>query len=734
MPVLILILVLFVLVLHLAARRSRAPSSLAPSTRRAWIVATLAIVASLAPVLLDAHLLAGPRSRLVSDASSHLSVAEDIASHGLPHGWIPTYNGGFPIGLHYPPVGWLLTAGLLRLGVHPVVAIKGLGLGALVAVPLLIFLASRLAGARAASAATGAIAIAWITPYIQFTGGWESFFVVGLLSQALVIPAVVLWVASLAMRSRVDPAPVVAALCAATHPQVFAVASVTIAGGVLATGRRELIARACRSILGGGLVALALYGPGVRTMTPPFGWPPDLGWRHVGFGPSRVLEWVVEGDLLDYRHGGAITAAWCASCVVHLLRPREPASRALLVSTLVTIVLAGSGPALARTGAFGAAVLSVFQPMRALAMMPVVATASIIGALDTIATWLAAIGEQLPPKAQRLSSLALPYTLVLVALAVVPPRASKLHNLALNLSRDLNPDACAPPIDGFAGDVVEHWLSVAPHGRIAFSTDSLHTCAATHGSELRRSEPMASSFGAGAHVGIHAVAFDSVASAAPTSAARAEALGVRTLIHTRAQRPGPPEAWQLVHRAGELEVSRRIGGTDYVGLGCIRHVLLGREKEIAAELFAMLDNHAARSTFLDDVRTLIELRPSDGPSRHEPIDAGECDETRATLRETAREPGAFEAEVDTSVDVDVVFRATAFSGWHVYDRGVELETRRVAPGFFSVRVGPGRHQLEAIVRLPSGYGVLIAAAILTVCALAVYGKTAALRARVGHPE
>jgi hypothetical protein len=291
-----LVLTLLVLVLRLAAKDTRPDENRTPASRRAWILATAAVVASLVPALLDAKLLAGSRSRLSADAASHLAIAQDIARHGLPHGWIPTSNGGFPVAIHYPPVGWLTTAGLLRLGVHPVVAIKGLGFVAMLAVPLLVLLAARLVQARPTSAAAGAIAIAWVTPYIQFTGGWDVFFLIGLLSQTLVIPAAIAWAASLTQRWRFDPAPLLAGLCAATHPQVFAVASIAIAASAVATWDRTTVGRTLRSVLGGGFVAIPLYGPGLSSMVAPFGWPPNLSWRHIGFGPERVFGWLVDGD------------------------------------------------------------------------------------------------------------------------------------------------------------------------------------------------------------------------------------------------------------------------------------------------------------------------------------------------------------------------------------------------------------------------------------------------------
>ena len=77
--------------------------------------------------------------------------------------------------------------------------------------------------------------------------------------------------------------------------------------------------------------------------------------------------------------------------------------------------------------------------------------------------------------------------------------------------------------------------------------------------------------GAGAHVGLHAIAFAQLDTSAGTvRAARAEALGIRTLVHLSLRRPEPADAWRVVQTGGDIEISERIGGTDNVGAGCVR--------------------------------------------------------------------------------------------------------------------------------------------------------------------
>ncbi|WP_437909061.1 hypothetical protein WME95_14980 [Sorangium sp. So ce327] len=718
-----LLLALGVLVLRLAELRAGAAAGPAapsqavaaapgPAPRLAWLAAAAAVAVALLPALRDAPALAGPGAALSKDTISHLAIAYDIATSGLPHGWIATNNGGFPVALHYPPVGWLLVAALIRLGVAPVVAVKGLGFAAFVGAPLVVLAAARAVGARPASAAAGAVALAWIAPYVQFAGGWPSFFLLGLLSQILVIPLVIAWAAAVIRPARFELGPALAAACAATHPQIFTVSAAVLGAAAIAAWDRRLCARVLRSLAGGGLVAAALYGPGIASMAAPFGWPAGLGWRHIGFGPERVLPWMLDGDLLDFAHAPVIGSAWIAACFLHATRLRAPASRAVLAASAVALLLSMSGGWIAGAGPLGRALLSLFQPMRALALLPLVAAAAIVSALDLAATALARIGAALAARGARRSRPALavlpaalaavlPAALALVAAVEIPARAAELHVLAEKQAALVASRRCPPPAEGFNPDLIARWLAEAPHGRASYAVeDEFATCSMMHAADLRRAVPMAFSTGAGAHVGVHAAAFLEVAPERPGSAARAEALGIRTLIHLTTQRPGPPEAWALVDRRGEVELSRRVGGTDYVGLGCVREVWRGREADLLAALFEHLEQPR---TVLDTPGELVALEAARGPIERVAVADDGCDAARASVREAPREPGAYEAIVDAEAPVDVVFRATAYSGWRVRDGGVELATRRVAPGFFAVRVGPGRHHLEAVVALPRFY-------------------------------
>src|SRR5262245_35261141 len=107
--------------------------------KRAWLAATGALLLVVLPAFREAALLASHDARLAGDTGTHLAIAQDLARAGIPHGWVATYNGGFPIAIHYPCVGWIVTALLLRAGMHPVLAIQSVGFVAVVAAPLTFF-------------------------------------------------------------------------------------------------------------------------------------------------------------------------------------------------------------------------------------------------------------------------------------------------------------------------------------------------------------------------------------------------------------------------------------------------------------------------------------------------------------------------------------------------------------------------------------------------------------------
>lgn len=720
--------ILFALFVILLTRsfvaRARGPRSLPPSSKRSYVVAACAVFVALLPAVLDAPLVMGASAKLSGDTGSHIAIAEDIVRTKLVHGWIPTYNGGFPFALHYPAVGWLVLAGLLEMGAPPITAIKGLGFLATIAVPLLCFELFRRRGLRATSAAAGAIAITWIVPYIQFTGGWEAFLVIGLISQALVMPFVVLWGLALTkkptLKTRFDLAPIFAALCAATHPQVFTAAAIVMGAAAIAFVDRHILFRVLRSIFVGGLMAVALYGPGVSALRVPFGWPPNLSWRVIGFGPDRLLPWLRDGEFLDYRQNPVVTYLWLAALFIHVLEVRRGVSRAILVATITTLGICMAGPSM------GDLLLSVAQPMRALALVPLLVAVTIAAALDALARWLAALRMRLRGVVLH-PNLLLPVAGFLLAIVEIPPRASTLHSLLVAEHRYPTHDACLPYLPGVDSSVIHRWLSTAPNvGRTAFDSLGLNGCAATEGAELGRSATMSMTYAAGAHVGMHAVAFSKLARNDVATEARAESLGVRTLVHRRGSSPTPSAAWEHLESVGNISLSRRIGGHDIVGVGCVVERLTGSEKSLFKELHERFERKTGDIP-LDHPEDLIALvhgaGGGDSPVVREHVAPDGCDTASAIVRDVPREAGAFEVEVETLTPVYVVFRATAYEGWVVRDAtngtDTELPTLRVAPGFFAARVDRGRHRLRAVVSLPRFYVFGVGGALVLTLLVAI---------------
>jgi hypothetical protein len=263
------------------------------------------------------------------------------------------------------------------------------------------------------------------------------------------------------------------------------------------------------------------------------------------------------------------------------------------------------------------------------------------------------------------------------------------------------------------------WVRGLERGRASLVVEAkpLSECPQWLGVELASTVPLGLSFGAGGHVGVLAEAFSRIRPTDPGSAARAEALGVRYLMHASEQRPVEEGKWRVRNEARGFELSERLGGTDLIGVGCVEEVWRGSYDALRRGLIADVDGEGR--TIADPTR-LVAVEQTSGPLVREPVARGACDWMGAAVSERRREPGAYEATVDAPSEVDVVIRATAFPTWVVRVDGHVTPVRTIAPGFFSVRVPPGRHEVVAVFSPPRFYvaGLVGAGGLIAALALA----------------
>jgi hypothetical protein len=152
---------------------------------------------------------------------------------------------------------------------------------------------------------------------------------------------------------------------------------------------------------------------------------------------------------------------------------------------------------------------------------------------------------------------------------------------------------------------------------------------------------------------------------------------------------------------------------------------------------ALLDGLDKNADEVLSPRDWIALVPSSDsrPLERVAVQSDGCDFQGAEVHETPREPGAYEAIVVAPHEVDVVIRASYVPEWRVQIDGRNAVIRPVAPGFFSVRVHPGTHRIDAVVSLPRGYvaSLVLAAIALTALAFArpagIFALARALRSK-----
>jgi hypothetical protein len=715
----------------LLVRRSSPRVAAAPwkgAATRAEVLAGLGVVlVASSPILGLLPWISGNPPTSWGDGMTHARVASDVARHGIPHGWVDSYLGGFPFFHHYPPVGWVATVALVKTGVAPENATSLLGGLGVLAAPICVYYAAIWCGARPANAVPGALLVGWVAPYSPFVGGYEVFFQLGLLSQALGVPFAALLAAAIFRRGRAAPAVLLAALTMAVHPQIGVAALVVVGIGAVVAFDRDVMARWLRALAAGGVMGAALYGQGIRTMRLPFGWPKNKEWLQLGFPPERLSWWIRDGDLLDQDRVPILTALTIAAVFAAILLARRPAARGAAVAVVTAILLSVSGFALASSGAIGALLLAFLQPLRMVAMVPLAAAAVLIVTFEEG-------GALLDAARARLGRTALAAVTMLLLLAL-PSRVDMLFAKRALIAYQASPSSqpCGPATPaGYDHEAIRTWLANEPRERLwyAHDTSALRACALSDGMELLVPGPIAITGGVGAHVGLQWLAFRKLDIDRAGAGARADALGIRYVL--RVEEAAVPDGFRVLQRSGSVSLLVHDAPAYGVGAGCIRETWSGSDRALRDEIERTLGAPAGADHLLDP-RALVALDVTAGPVTKTPAAEDACTLGETEIAERAREPGALEATVKTDRPVDVVFRATAFPSWRVERDGAPLgPIRMVVPGFFAVRVPAGEHHLVATASLLPGFTAIVLGGLVVVVALALLDREgiAALRRRL----
>lgn len=683
-----------------------------PRPLHVWAGAAGVLLAEL-PLYRLAPWISGVPFAFWGDTQSHARVAAELAQSGLGQGWVFSYLGGFPFGHHYPPLGWLVLAAEIRAGLAPGAAVYALGFTATLALPLALYFALVRGHVPPGFAGAGALLACWVSPYNGFVGGYETFFTVGLVSQVLALPLVIWLLSATLFGKRRWEAPLAAWLATSSHPQVTVAALIVLGVASLASGRR----RAISNVLWASGIALcagaALYGQGIAHLDLPFGWPPDMGWRQLGFPPSRLRWWFEDGDLLDLDRAPVMTSLVAAALLILVVDARRASSRALAVACATTLLLSVSGQWLREQGRIGALLLSFLQPLRVVSLIVPLAAVVLAVACARAARALAATGHG--PGARHAPTGVWLLVVAITAFAL-PSRLDYTRRIAAALREA---SSCSGPGNGGDADGRElrEWVAALSGGRLwyeAHAETQLQRCVTRYGIELASAVPIGTAASVGAHVGVLAHATQLLRPLQPGSARRAEALGIAHLLLERADTT-PLEGWSLRQQRGALQLLSQPAAI--VGAGCIERRWSGTREALREHLIQQLGEPAAADRVLDP-RVLTQIDYSSGSLTESAVSRAGCDPAGATVEDVVVRGETIRARVQSPAAVDVVFRLTAFPTWRVSIDGAAAAPALIAPGFFAVRVPAGRHELSASVELLPHYALWIAVALAATLALA----------------
>ncbi len=688
-----------------------------------WGLAAITLLVLHAPLLRE--LLARP-GLVGGDTPSHWFVAEHALRDGWAHGWVDAVSGGFPIGPHYPLSSTVAIGVPVALGVPARTAAVWVGVVALVATAFLVLRLGRGLGLTPGAALVVAALAALIAPHNCFIGGWESVLVMGLMAQVLSIPFLVLLVHAIACPGSRAGAPVTGGLLAMAHPQV-AIATLAVVGViVLVAGDRSVLVRYLRAAVAAAVVAAAVFGPGVVSLDVPFGWPPMLDKRRLGYGPTVFWQTLSAGEWFDRDRVAIATHAAFLALAWHLAMVRRRGSRLALVGVAAVLCVSLGGRMMASWGRLGELLLAFLQPLRAAALMPL-ALGLLVGLAWNDAGRFALRGYRLALRRwRRRAPLWLRRRVPAVAglaaamgfcLALYPGRRDWLTTAHARDRGDGTGPRCGAVT---ASDIaaLRTWLGALGGGRLEVS-ESLASCLNGTGALYESRAPLGRALGVGAHVGVMVAAFSAFDAGRTEAAAQAEALGIRYYLHRGDEPPSLADRdWEPTHQRAALVLSTRRGGTDLVGVGCVAERWSG--SDTALRVAVLEDLRGPRRSLMP--ASVVVLEETAGAVVRTQVDPGQCDPKKARVTAERLASGEYRAQVTTPVPVDVVFRVSAFPTWRLHVDGSDVPRSavvKVAPGFIATRVPPGTHEVLAVVSPPRFYWWGVLGAWLVVVVLAI---------------
>lgn len=700
----ILLTALVVLVVALARRRGAWRH--APSVRRRLTVTqhgVVLLVLAIANWELCSALTQAPLS--LGDLRSHAMVARALATGQARAGWVDVYGGGFPLGPHYPSVAWLVSASMIRIGVAPAQAVTWLGIASVLLAHWLVFRLAWRAGATYGAALLGAAVVSWMTFSSSFFGGRDAILVMGLLTQCFAVP-LCLGLGSAVLHGARRPWLIaLSALSIASHPQLviseMALLLVLALGMDRAARRRWGLALSTQVITGAGV-----FGRGLLTMKIPFGWPPPAEmWRVEGKTPSALEDALTTGEIFDFARTPVVTTVVACCALVLAVNLAARRARLALVGFAFAFGLACIGHPLADAGRLGVTLLSVFQPMRAVLLLPFAGAAIVVVAATEAEAWLARAG--------RFRGLVVPSLVMLLVAAVALP--AQISEAASRRERLASPPCGSTGPSGYDPARVDAALSSTTNGKLYYADSEFADCAASTDLDSSVAVPIAYPFAAGAHVGVTFYALQHASIATVGGDARAELLGVRyALVRVPDDRP-PPSGWRAISTVGDTQLWRRVHGDDVFGAACVRSVLRGSDRAMRVAVFEALDHP---DSWIWDTAGLTVLEPGQGAAELRPAPS-DCDASTTRLSgEHHDASGLFEVDVESAADFDLVLRETAYRTWQFSIDDTATDHRVVAPGFMTIRVPKGRHHVVAAVKIDVLYCMGLAAALFALILLA----------------